>query len=174
MFDWNGRLAPAHEFIFHFNRTPRRPNKTIESKHAGEVLGGGGLRAADGTVKAKHGTGNAIQSHRIPDSVIRVMRHKGAIAGGAHPAVFPVKLAEEMIAAWSDPGDLLYEPFAGSGSQLIAATSLGRSCFGMELDPAYCDVAVQRWQLMTGGTAIHAETDQSFETMARLRKELAA
>ena len=63
--DWNGRLAPAHEFIFHFNRAPRRPNKTVESKHAGEVLGGGGLRAADGTVSAKHGAGNAIQSHRI-------------------------------------------------------------------------------------------------------------
>lgn len=172
--DWNGRLAPAHEFIFHFNRTPRRPNKTVESKHAGETLGGGGLRASDGTVSAKHGAGDAIQSHRIPDSVIRVMRHKGAIAGGAHPAVFPVRLAEEMIAAWSDPGDLLYEPFTGSGSQLIAATALGRRCFGMELDPAYCDVALRRWQLMTGGTATHAESHESFETMARIRKELAA
>ena len=170
--DWNGRLAPGHEFIFHFNRVPRRPNKTIESKHAGEALGGGGLRAADGTVKAKHGTGNAIQSHRIPDSVVRVMRHKGAIAGGAHPAVFPVKLAEEMIAAWSDPGDLLYEPFTGSGSQLIAATNLDRSCFGMELDPAYCDVAVRRWQLMTGQTAFHPESGERFEGVARMRKEL--
>ena len=171
--DWNGRYAPAHEFVFHFNRVPRRPNKTVESKHAGEVLGGGGLRAADGTVSAKHGAGNAIQSHRIPDSVIRVMRHKGAIAGGAHPAVFPVRLAEEMIAAWSDPGDLLYEPFTGSGSQLIAATNLGRICFGMELDPAYCDVAVRRWQLMTGNTVTHAESGESFEAVARLRKELA-
>ena len=172
--DWNGRYAPAHEFVFHFNRIPRRPNKTVESKHAGETLGGGGLRSADGTVSAKHGAGNAIQSHRIPDSVIRVMRHKGAIAGGAHPAVFPVRLAEEMIAAWSDPGDLLYEPFTGSGSQLIAATALGRRCFGMELDPAYCDVALRRWQLMSGGTATHAESHESFETMARIRKELAA
>ncbi|SIR09149.1 DNA modification methylase [Paracoccus thiocyanatus] len=163
--DWNGRLAPAHEFVFHFNRASRRPNKTVESKHAGETLGGGGLRAADGTVTAKHGAGNAIQSHRIPDSVIRVMRHKGAIAGGAHPAVFPVRLAEEMIAAWSDEGDLLYEPFTGSGSQLIAATRLGRRCFGMELDPAYCDVALRRWQLMTGGTATHAETGTSFEAI---------
>ncbi len=42
--DWNGRLAPSHEFIFHFNRQPRQPNKTVESKHAGETLGGGGLR----------------------------------------------------------------------------------------------------------------------------------
>ena len=45
--DWDGRLAPSHEFIFHFNRTPRKPHKTVPSKHAGETLGGGGLRGAD-------------------------------------------------------------------------------------------------------------------------------
>jgi len=77
--DWNGRLAPSHEFIFHFNRSPRKPHKTVPSKHAGETLGGGGLRGAGGTVHAKTGTGNAIQSHSIPDSVFRVMRHKGGL-----------------------------------------------------------------------------------------------
>jgi len=167
--DWNGRLAPSHEFIFHFNRQPRKPNKTVESKHAGETLGGGGLRAADGTVNAKTGAGNAIQSHRIPDSVVRVMRHKGAIAGGEHPAVFPIKLAEEMIEAWSAEDDVLFEPFNGSGSQLIAATSLGRVCFGMEIDPAYCDVAVRRWQLAFGDTATLLETGETFEQVAARR-----
>ena len=169
--DWNGRLAPAHEFIFHFNRQPRRPNKTVESKHAGETLGGGGLRAADGTVNAKTGAGNAIQSHRIPDSVVRVMRHKGAIAGGAHPAVFPIALAEEMIEAWSDEDDLLFEPFTGSGSQLIAATRLGRVCFGMELDPAYCDVAVRRWQLAFDEPATLLSTGETFEQVAARRQK---
>lgn len=43
----------------------------------------------------------------------------------------------------------------------------------MELDPAYCDVAVRRWQLMTGNTVTHAESGESFEAVARLRKELA-
>ena len=167
--DWNGRLAPSHEFIFHFNRKPRKPNKTVESKHAGETLGGGGLRAADGTVNAKTGAGNAIQTHRIPDSVVRVMRHKGAIAGGEHPAVFPIKLAEEMIAAWSAEDDILFEPFNGSGSQLIAATSLRRVCFGMEIDPAYCDVAVRRWQLAFGDTATLLETGETFEQVAARR-----
>jgi hypothetical protein len=96
--DWNGRLAPSHEFIFHFNRAPRKPHKTVPSKHAGETLGGGGLRGADGTVHAKTGTGNAIQSHRIPDSVFRIMRHKGGLgAAGSHPAVFPVALVEAVL-----------------------------------------------------------------------------
>ena len=152
--DWNGRLAPSHEFIFHFNRAPRKPHKTIPSKHAGETLGGGGLRGADGTVHAKTGTGNAIQSHRIPDSVFRIMRHKGGLgAAGKHPAVFPVALVEAVLTAFSDAGDLIYEPFCGSGTQIVAAERAGRRCFAMELDPAYCDVAVRRWEMATGRRA---------------------
>ena len=55
----------------------------------------GGLRGADGTVHRKTGYGNAIQSHRIPDSVFRIMRHKGGLgAAGSRPAVFPVALVE--------------------------------------------------------------------------------
>ena len=155
--DWNGRLAPSHEFIFHFNRAPRKPYKTVPSKHAGEVLGGGGLRGADGTVHAKTGTGNAIQSHRIPDSVFRIMRHKGGLgAAGSHPAVFPVALVEAVLTAFSDPGDLIYEPFCGSGTQIVAAERAGRRCFAMELDPVYCDVAVRRWEMATGRKAVLA------------------
>ena len=153
--DWNGRLAPSHEFIFHFNRAPRKPHKTVPSKHAGETLGGGGLRGADGTVHAKTGTGNAIQSHRIPDSVLRIMRHKGGLgAAGSHPAVFPVALVEAVLTAFSDAGDLIYEPFCGSGTQIIAAERAGRRCFALELDPVYCDVAVRRWEMATGKTAV--------------------
>ncbi|PZX36291.1 DNA modification methylase [Roseinatronobacter thiooxidans] len=152
--DWNGRLAPSHEFIFHFNRAPRKPHKTVPSKHAGETLGGGGLRGADGTVHRKTGFGNAIQSHRIPDSVFRIMRHKGGLgAAGSHPAVFPVALVEAVLEAFTDPGDLIFEPFCGSGTQLIAAERTGRRCFAVELDPVYCDVAVRRWELATGRIA---------------------
>ena len=160
--DWNGRLAPSHEFIFHFNRAPRKPHKTVPSKHAGEVLGGGGLRGADGTVHAKTGTGNAIQSHRIPDSVFRIMRHKGGLgAAGSHPAVFPVALVEAVLTAFSDPGDLIYEPFCGSGTQLVAAERAGRRCFAMELDPVYCDVAVRRWEMATGKTAHRCSPEEA-------------
>ena len=152
--DWNGRLAPSHEFIFHFNHSSRKPHKTVPSKHAGTTLGGGGLRGADGTVHAKTGTGNAIQSHRIPDSVFRIMRHKGGLgAAGSHPAVFPVALVEAVLTAFSDPDDLIYEPFCGSGTQLVAAERAGQRCFAMELDPVYCDVAVRRWEMATGDVA---------------------
>ena len=170
--DWNGRLAPSHEFIFHFNRAPRKPHKTVPSKHAGETLGGGGLRGADGTVHAKTGTGNAIQSHRIPDSVFRIMRHKGGLgAAGSHPAVFPVALVEAVLIAFSDPGDLIYEPFCGSGTQLVAAERAGRRCFAVELDPVYCDVAVRRWEMATGRMASRAaEQDEAESPAPQTRK----
>lgn len=171
--DWGGRFAPAHEFIFHFNRAARKPHKTIKSKHAGAALGGSGLRLADGTIKAKSGAGRPIQSHRIGDSVVRVMRHKGAIKGGSHPAVFSVALVEEMLKAWTDEGDLVYEPFSGSGSQIIAAERLSRVCYAVELDPAYCDVAVRRWQLATGNKAVLEETGEGFVAV-RARRVLEA
>lgn len=151
--DWNGRLAPSHEFIFHFNRESRRANKTVESKHGGTVIGGGGLRGKDGVVHQKTGAGKKSGTHRIPDSVFRVMRHKGKVDGGKHPAVFPVALVEEVFDAYSKAGDVVFEPFCGSGTQIIAAEKMGIHCHGMELDPVYCDVALRRWQNFTGQAA---------------------
>ena len=172
--DWNGRLAPSHEFIFHFNRAPRKPNKTVESKHAGEILGGGGLRTTEGQVRPKTGTGNAIQSHRIADSVFRIMRHKGGLgAAGSHPAVFPVALVEAVLAAFTDPGDLVYEPFCGSGSQLVAAERARRRCCAVELDPAYCDVAVRRWEMATGRTASRIDAKEEGQKPARRSRQRA-
>jgi DNA modification methylase len=172
--DWNGRLAPSHEFIFHFNRAPRKPHKTVPSKHAGATLGGGGLRGADGTVHAKTGTGNAIQSHRIPDSVFRIMRHKGGLGtAGSHPAVFPVALVEAVLEAFTDPGDLVYEPFCGSGTQIVAAERAGRRYFAVELDPVYCDVAVRRWEMATGRTASLVIEPTETAKPARNRKKRA-
>ena len=73
---------------------------------------------------------------------------------GSHPAVFPGALVEAVLTAFSDPGDLIYEPFCGSGTQIVAAERAGRRCFAMELDPVYCDVAVRRWELATGSLAV--------------------
>lgn len=50
-------------------------------------------------------------------------------------------------------GDTVYDPFLGSGTTLIAAEQLERRCYGLELDPAYCDVIVERWQNLTGSKA---------------------
>lgn len=164
--DWNGRLAPSHEFIFHFNREPRKPNKTVESKHGGQKIGGGGLRGKDGVVKEKTGAGRVSGTHRIPDSVFRVMRHKGKVDGGKHPAVFPVALVEAVFEAYAKAGDIAYEPFCGSGTQIIAAEKTGVRCFGSEMDPAYCDVAVRRFQNFTGEDVVLEATGETFNAIS--------
>lgn len=67
-----------------------------------------------------------------------------------HPTMKPVGLIEECLANSTRSGDLVYEPFAGSGSTLIAAERLGRRCYAMEIDPAYTQVSLERWAAFSG------------------------
>lgn len=70
-----------------------------------------------------------------------------------HPTAKPVELCARAIEHAIGRGEIVYDPFLGSGSTLIAAEQIARRCFGVELDPAYCDVIVQRWQNLTGQEA---------------------
>lgn len=72
---------------------------------------------------------------------------------GDHPAEFPVELPARCIKMHTRPGDVILEPFCGSGTTLIAAEQLGRVCYGIELDPHYCDIIIARWEKLTGKTA---------------------
>lgn len=80
--------------------------------------------------------------------MIRVGRHKARGIEVEHPAVFPVALAEQILAAYSDEGDVCFEPFSGSGTSLVAAELLGRRMRAIDLAPAYVDVAVRRWNAL--------------------------
>jgi len=70
------------------------------------------------------------------------------------------------IANNSRPGQAIYDPFLGSGTSLIAAEMTGRICYGIELNPAYVDVVVKRWQLFTGRPAIHQCFGRSVDELA--------
>jgi DNA modification methylase len=150
--DWNGRLAPSHEFVFHFNRQPVRPIKCADKKPENikaRHKGGSTMRGADGVCKDFTNPGASAQPTKILDSVIRIKRMHGGHKIN-HPAIFPVGFAASMLQSW--PG-LAFEPFSGSGTTLIAAEQLGRRCYGLELEPKYCDVIVQRWENLTGKKA---------------------
>jgi DNA modification methylase len=71
-----------------------------------------------------------------------------------HPTTKPVDLIIKAIENSSNKDDLLIEPFLGSGSTMIACEKTNRKCYGMELDPKYCDVIVKRWEDFTGKKAI--------------------
>lgn len=85
------------------------------------------------------------------------MAHKGlgSVESGkrVHPTQKPAKLSEWFFERWGKPNDLVADLFLGSGSTLIACEKTGRSCYGMEIDPHYCDVIIKRWEDFTGKKA---------------------
>ncbi|MBI5763656.1 MAG: ParB N-terminal domain-containing protein [Planctomycetes bacterium] len=70
-----------------------------------------------------------------------------------HPTSKPVELFAIPMRQHTKAGDICYEPFSGSGSQIIAAEQLSRRCYAMEISPVYCDVAIKRWESFTGRKA---------------------
>lgn len=78
-------------------------------------------------------------------------------ASREHPTMKPVALWAQAVQDGSHGGESVYDPFLGSGTTLIAAEQLGRTCYGMEISPAYCDVIVKRWETLTGQTATREE-----------------
>lgn len=171
--DWNGRLAPSFEFVFHFNRASRRPNKIIPCVWAGHVNSEhGGLRAKDGTVGEWQHAGRGVQEMRIPDNVLRIMRHKARGIETEHPAVFPTALPAFVMNAYSDPGDVIYEPFSGSGSTIIAGQQTGRLVRAIELAPDYVDVALRRFRLLYPNVPVVLESDgRSYDAVVVERRQ---
>lgn len=83
-------------------------------------------------------------------------------ANREHPTMKPVALWAQAVQDGSRSGEIVYDPFLGSGTTLIASEQLGRKCFGMEVSPAYCDVIVRRWQELTGKVATLESTGEAF------------
>jgi DNA modification methylase len=131
--------------------------------------GGGGIGDLKGTFATDHemamvfNRGAEICGKRI-GSVWSF--GKDAAASYMHPTQKPVALAGEAIDKTTHAADLVYDPFLGSGTTLIAAEQLGRKCYGMEISPQYCDVIVKRWETLTGKKAIHQATGKTFNEMA--------
>lgn len=73
---------------------------------------------------------------------------------GDHPTIKPVALVVNKVLISSNPGSIVADLFLGTGTTLIACEKTGRRCFGMELEPKYCDVIIKRWEQFTGRTAI--------------------
>lgn len=94
---------------------------------------------------------------------IHAMRHgeEGDLLA-LHPTVKPVKMVADAILDCSRRGDLILEPFLGSGTTLLACERTGRICRAIELDPLYVDTAIRRWRELTGEDAVLISTGQTF------------
>lgn len=83
-----------------------------------------------------------------------------------HPTVKPVRLVSDALLDCSQRGAVVLDACLGSGTTVIAAERTGRRCYGLELDPRYCDVIVRRWQAYSGDQAVHAVTGERFDDLA--------
>ncbi len=96
--------------------------------------------------------------------------NKDQDAKTVHGTQKPVECMRRPILNNSSPGQAVYEPFMGSGTTLIAAETTGRVCLGIELNPAYIDVAVERWQQFTGQVATLEDDGRAFNEIKNGRE----
>jgi site-specific DNA-methyltransferase (adenine-specific) len=98
----------------------------------------------------RDGAAHHFVADRTQDTVWEIDRPSRS---AEHPTMKPVALVERAIRNSSRPGELVYDPFAGSGTTLIAAEVAGRSARVIEIDPRYAQVIIERWAMLTGGRA---------------------
>jgi DNA modification methylase len=185
---WNNRFKNAWEPVYHFSRerkikfwprevahwsddcfdySPDNPKST-----SGSGLLGTGPRGAAAD-KGKNHTAWQTTRRNANDLDGRhgglarpsnVIEAKTESSQGNHSAPFPRAIPEFFIKAFSDPGDVVFDPFAGSGTTLVAAGLLERAGFGVEISPAYCDVILRRLQETLKLTPVHAVTGEPFQS----------
>ena len=114
----------------------------------------------------KKGTRSHWQGARDQSTLWSIAPAGAKDAATPHGTQKPVEAMRRPIVNNSERGDLIYEPFCGSGTTLIAAETVGRRCFAMELDPAYCDVIVRRWEGFTGGVAMLQGDGRTIDALA--------
>lgn len=139
-----------HEWIFVFGKEPIELNRTVENKYAGQEIAGSSNRERDGSMTKSRV--RVAHSHRPLGTILRCDIHRG---DSPHPAMFPVAFPEAYIEAI--PCNSVYEPFLGSGTTLIACEKTNRRCFGMEIDPFYGQVILERWAKFTGKDPIRED-----------------
>ena len=96
----------------------------------------------------KHDAAHYFVDDRTQDSVFEIPRPKVSVE---HPTMKPVELVEQMVRNSSRRGAIVYDPFIGSGTTMVSCQRLGRKCRGVEIDPGYAAVCLDRWATMTNG-----------------------
>jgi len=90
------------------------------------------------------------------ENIFRIPPQRHNDFANIHGATFPVQLPETIINTFTNRQGTILDLFLGSGSTLIACEKTNRICYGMEIDPHYCDVIVKRWEDYTGQKAVKA------------------
>lgn len=149
----------AWEYMFVL--TKGRPNtvnrlKDKRNVKAGAICTSAAKQSETGTRLHPAG-GTIVQEFGIRDNVWVILSGNNGDDPTRHPAVFPESLARDHILSWSNPGDVVLDPFSGSGTTLKMAKELGRLGIGIEVEQRYCEIAAKRlaqgFLFGTGGAA---------------------
>ena len=148
------RYYAIFEYMFVLSKgRPKTLNLLADRKNktAGQKVSGS-LRKKNGEFLKKPGTGRITPEYGIR---FNIWKYKGNVVENKiayrHPAIFPLKLAEDHIKSWSNEGDLVLDPFLGSGTTAIAALNLNRNFIGYEISGEYCALAEKRIKARIGG-----------------------
>ncbi len=176
---WQNRFKNAWEPVFHFCRQPQIKFRAEAVSHESEdcfdyspdnpkSTSGSGLlgTGARGDAAGKPGASDNSGRHQGAARPSNVIEVKTESSQGSHSAPFPRALVEFFVKAFSDPGDVVFDPFLGSGTTLAAAHVLGRAGYGCEISPAYCDVILRRIEHLAETEPVLAETGEKFSEVA--------
>ncbi len=138
------RYEPAWEYMFVVSKgKPKVFNPVrIQSKHAGIRCGGSQIES-DGSRKKKNGYELTIKDTKVLQNIWETTVGTGS-SSGKHPAAFPESLARDHILSWSNEGDVVLDPFSGSGTTAKMAKHNGRRYIGIEVNPEYVELSEQR------------------------------
>jgi DNA modification methylase len=171
MMGWRKGNIPPHDSDHTFNsvweigwETPTPFAANVES-----VQGPGSTEPDDLASAASGSDGANTSPAAINDPSPAVAGNRSRPLNNEHPTQKPVELFARPMRRHTRAGQICFEPFSGSGSQLIAAEQLGRRCFAIELQPVFVDVAIRRWQILTGGDAVLESTGQTWTQVAAER-----
>ncbi len=106
-----------------------------------------------------------------PSAITMSRQSGGENVLAMHPTVKPIALIADAILDCTERGNIVIDSFLGSGTTLLACERVGRVCRGLELEPKYVDLAIRRWQTLTGEKAIHEASGQSFSAREALALE---
>ena len=153
--DETENLVDEYGRVFHFSKQQKiRFYPKSVGKRSTRV------RASTPLNKSKTNTGNIGISGPYMKGIARpgnLIRLQGNTETWDHPAMYPVGLPELFIKLTTLRGDMVFDPFLGAGSTLIAAEKTKRICYGTELQPQYVDIVLARWELLTGQKAVRID-----------------
>lgn len=140
------------ENIYHFTKTKKiKAHPKRRGKKSNNVI----ISSSNNVNKSRTGNvgvkGKTKKGIALPSNVIEIVGNQDSID---HPAMYSVKLVEWFLNIFTNRNAIIYEPFSGGGTNIIACENQERQCYAMEISPKYVDVAIKRWEQHTGEKAV--------------------